>query len=245
MHPAYTQQEFFSALDKVKPKAIFMPDEFEPLKFYENLCKWIPELSSSAPGQLNSPRFPSLKTVIVDSKKSLPGTVNMQEILGGNRANIEEVEVKVGSDDPLTVIFTSVSTAVTQHFSSVDTNSILIIKGCMCLWVSEWVSEWVRGLEGWMDADVYACDSEDATPLSTFQGTTGAAKAACLTHHGLINNAVLVNELWNVPETDAPILSPLPLFHVFGLMNATLPLISLQQVRFLERETYSERDSES
>lgn len=118
VHPAYTKQEFFNALEKVKPKAIFIPEEFKTLKFYENLCKWIPELASSAPGQLNSAQFPSIKTIIVEAEKSLPGTVNMKEILQGSQANLEEAEAKVGCDDPLTVIFTSVRFSSAQEFLS-------------------------------------------------------------------------------------------------------------------------------
>lgn len=65
-----------------------------------------------------------------------------------------------------------------------------------------------------------------------FQGTTGAAKAASLIHHGFINNCYIVNELMVRTEDQPCILNPLPLFHVFGLMSATFPLISAYRVRF-------------
>ncbi|XP_003741506.1 acyl-CoA synthetase family member 2, mitochondrial [Galendromus occidentalis] len=164
VHPAYSKPEFFNAIEKVKPKAIFIPDEFKTIKFYGNLCKWIPELATSSPGQLSSAQFPSIKTVIVESEKTLPGTVNMKEISQGGNADLEAAEAKVGCDDPLTVIFTS--------------------------------------------------------------GTTGSAKAASLIHHGFINNCQIVTDIMVRTEDQPCIMNPLPLFHVFGLLSATIPILS-------------------
>lgn len=130
VHPAYTQQELTNAINKVKCKAIYIPESFQVLKFYENLCKWIPELSSSAPGQLNSAQFPFLKTVIADSNRNLPGTINMREIMEGGVASVEDAEAKVGCDDPLTVIFTSGTTgsakaAVINHHGFIN-NAVIV-----------------------------------------------------------------------------------------------------------------------
>ncbi|OQR70934.1 acyl-CoA synthetase family member 2 [Tropilaelaps mercedesae] len=165
VHPGYSKQEFLNALDKVKVKAIFIPEKFKTLHFYENLCKWMPELAKSAPGQLSSARYPELRTVIVDSDHALPGTVNVNDVLAGDQVDLEAAESDTSCDDSLTVIFTS--------------------------------------------------------------GTTGAAKAACLTHHSFINNMLLTNNTLHTTErSNLKVVSSLPFFHVFGLMNASIPLVS-------------------
>lgn len=166
VHPGYSKQEFFNAMDKVKAKAIFIPEKFKTLHFYQNLCKWIPEITTSAPGQVCSKQHPNLTMVICDANRPLPGTVHVSEVFAGGNANLQAVEAEMCCDDPLTVIFTS--------------------------------------------------------------GTTGAAKAACLTHHSFINNVRIAHRNLTAGDTEAStkLLCPLPFFHVFGLLNMFHPLIS-------------------
>lgn len=46
-------------------------------------------------------------------------------------------------------------------------------------------------------------------------GTTGAPKGATLTHHGLVNNAILIADLLRYTEQDR-VCTPVPFYHCFG-----------------------------
>lgn len=53
--------------------------------------------------------------------------------------------------------------------------------------------------------------------LQFTSGSTGAPKAAALTHHGMINSAQYIGLQMKVKRSDR-ILVPVPLFHAFGLI---------------------------
>jgi acyl-CoA synthetase (AMP-forming)/AMP-acid ligase II len=61
---------------------------------------------------------------------------------------------------------------------------------------------------------------KDVLNLQFTSGSTGAPKAAALTHHGLINCAQYIGMNMNVTPEDKVIV-PVPLFHAFGLIIGT------------------------
>lgn len=155
IHPAYTAAELERCLLKVGCKGIYIPESYKAMKFYQILNDMIPELKNSSPGQLSSKKFPFLRSVLVDSNKSLPGCINIRSILEGGTSDLRTAEKNVGIDDPLTVVFTS--------------------------------------------------------------GTTGCPKAALISHHGFVNNA-LAYGYRNPVDRRNSVCCPLPFFHVFGMM---------------------------
>ena len=67
--------------------------------------------------------------------------------------------------------------------------------------------------------------SRDCHELCNFQftsGTTGAPKAAMLTHHNLINNGLLIGHVMRLRQGEDIICCPPPLYHAFGLVLGLL-----------------------
>jgi fatty-acyl-CoA synthase len=71
-------------------------------------------------------------------------------------------------------------------------------------------SDWPDGLK-----------SSDPINIQFTSGTTGAPKAATLSHRGLLNNAWFTGEICGTSQDDA-ICVPLPLFHIFGMLTGNL-----------------------
>jgi len=63
------------------------------------------------------------------------------------------------------------------------------------------------------------CD--DPINIQFTSGTTGAPKAATLTHHNILNNAFFVGQAMNFSEHDR-LCIPVPLFHIFGMVLGNL-----------------------
>jgi acyl-CoA synthetase (AMP-forming)/AMP-acid ligase II len=68
----------------------------------------------------------------------------------------------------------------------------------------------------WSELESEISDN-DVLNLQFTSGSTGAPKAAALTHHGLINCAQYIGMNMNVTPEDK-IIVPVPLFHAFGLI---------------------------
>ncbi len=93
----------------------------------------------------------------------------------------------------------------------------------------------------------------DVSQIQYTSGTTGFPKGAMLTHHGVVNNALLSSLCWGI-RADDRLVTPMPFFHVAGCIlhalgaltrGATLiPLITFDPAKQLElmmaeRATYS------
>jgi fatty-acyl-CoA synthase len=61
----------------------------------------------------------------------------------------------------------------------------------------------------------------DPINIQFTSGTTGAPKAATLSHRGLLNNAWFTGAICGTTDADA-ICVPLPLFHIFGMLTGNL-----------------------
>jgi mevalonyl-CoA ligase len=68
----------------------------------------------------------------------------------------------------------------------------------------------------WFELENEIAD-QDVLNLQFTSGSTGAPKAAALTHHGLLNCAQYIGMNMNITPEDKVIV-PVPLFHAFGLI---------------------------
>ncbi len=62
---------------------------------------------------------------------------------------------------------------------------------------------------------------DDPINIQFTSGTTGAPKAATLTHHNIVNNAFFVGETMELSEKDS-LCIPVPMYHCFGMVLGTL-----------------------
>lgn len=111
-HFGLTPLEFEKCLTTVNFKGIYIPQPFKIFNYYEMLCSLIPELKDCPPGQLKSKKYPSLKTVIIDSDQSVPGCVSLRDLMQGGEADLQTAQKNVTAGDPFTIVFTSGTTGV-------------------------------------------------------------------------------------------------------------------------------------
>jgi mevalonyl-CoA ligase len=64
----------------------------------------------------------------------------------------------------------------------------------------------------------------DVLNLQFTSGSTGAPKAAALTHHGMLNCARYIGLKMDIKTIDKVVI-PVPLFHAFGLIIGNWPMI--------------------
>ncbi len=66
---------------------------------------------------------------------------------------------------------------------------------------------------------------DDPINIQFTSGTTGAPKAATLTHHNIVNNAFFVGETMELDERDR-LCIPVPMYHCFGMVLGTLTSVA-------------------
>jgi fatty-acyl-CoA synthase len=89
-------------------------------------------------------------------------------------------------------------------------------------------SEWdalAAGERGPDDAELRArmdeLDFDDPINIQYTSGTTGRPKGATLTHHNILNNALLLSDILGYTEADR-VCIPVPLYHCFGMVIGNL-----------------------
>uniref|UniRef100_A0A182NT90 Medium-chain acyl-CoA ligase ACSF2, mitochondrial n=1 Tax=Anopheles dirus TaxID=7168 RepID=A0A182NT90_9DIPT len=129
INPAYQIPELEYALRKVGVKAIVAAEGYRQQNYYGMISHIVPELASSKPGQLSSKSLPDLSTVIIDTKKSLPGAIKFSDLfeLPSEReiSRIEFMQPKISPDSGVNLQFTSGTTgqpkaALMSHFGFVN-----------------------------------------------------------------------------------------------------------------------------
>jgi len=65
---------------------------------------------------------------------------------------------------------------------------------------------------------------DDPINIQFTSGTTGAPKAATLTHHNIVNNALFVGRQMRLSEKDRMCI-PVPMYHCFGMVLGTLTCV--------------------
>jgi len=66
---------------------------------------------------------------------------------------------------------------------------------------------------------------DDPINIQFTSGTTGAPKAATLTHHNIVNNAYFVGQTMDLSEHDR-LCIPVPMYHCFGMVLGTLTCVA-------------------
>ncbi len=77
-----------------------------------------------------------------------------------------------------------------------------------------------------LDALTAALDADDAINIQYTSGTTGFSKAVVLSHHNLLNNAWFTAREMRFTEHDR-LCVPVPFFHCFGMVLASLMCLSV------------------
>ncbi|KAL3421682.1 amp-binding enzyme [Phlyctema vagabunda] len=77
----------------------------------------------------------------------------------------------------------------------------------------------------------------DLATIQFTSGTTSSPKAACLSHHNVLNNAILVGRGMQITERDV-ICCPPPLYHCFGLVLGLLTAMNYGACLVLPSEAF-------
>ena len=114
INPAYRRAELEYALNKVGCKALVLAPALKTSDYLAIVNDLAPELTTCAPGALNSAALPELRSVIRLGAARSPGMFNFDDIaaLGGDvqRARLLALRGVLQFDDPINIQFTSGTT---------------------------------------------------------------------------------------------------------------------------------------
>jgi fatty-acyl-CoA synthase len=114
INPAYRLAELDYAINKVSCKALITADSFKTSDYVGMLRELAPEIDRSAPGRLQSKRFPALTTLIRIGDDEKHGFLRFADVLdmGGerHRAQLVELAGTLQFDNPINIQFTSGTT---------------------------------------------------------------------------------------------------------------------------------------
>jgi fatty-acyl-CoA synthase len=114
INPSYRTTELEYALNKVGCKALILAERFKTSDYVGMLRELAPELGHATPGQLEAPRLPALRSVVLLGEGWHPGTLRFAEILARGGAaqaqRIAELGPQLQFDEPINIQFTSGTT---------------------------------------------------------------------------------------------------------------------------------------
>ena len=111
LNPRYRTHELAYILAQSDSAALLLTDHLGPVDYLETLHDVLPQLVSSAPGELASERFPLLRHVIVDAEEPYPGCHRLSEVMEAGAASDVALAKSVGPDDVFTLLYTSGTTS--------------------------------------------------------------------------------------------------------------------------------------
>jgi fatty-acyl-CoA synthase len=116
VNPAYRLSEVEYTLYKVGVKALVCAPQFKSSDYTAMIEALVPEISTSAPGQLRAARFPALKTLIRIGSESRSGWLNFDEIPAlattANRTALGRLAGQLDPKDAINIQFTSGTTGL-------------------------------------------------------------------------------------------------------------------------------------
>ena len=114
INPSYRVAELEYALVKVGCKALILAERFKTSDYIGMLRELAPELGRTQPGELESKRLPSLRSVVLIGEAWYPGTFRFSEIMSrGGAAEAERIAAlgpQLQFDEPINIQFTSGTT---------------------------------------------------------------------------------------------------------------------------------------
>jgi fatty-acyl-CoA synthase len=114
INPAYRRSELEYVLDKVQCSALILAPAFKSSDYIAIIEDVIPEVRTSAPGKLQSPKLPNLRHLIRLGPDKTPGMVNFDDLLAPPGAEqlkeLAAIEAALQFDDPVNIQFTSGTT---------------------------------------------------------------------------------------------------------------------------------------
>jgi fatty-acyl-CoA synthase len=116
VNPAYRISELEFALNKVGCKALILAPNFKSSDYIAMLRQLAPELATSAVGELQAARLPTLRTVILTDDARVPGFMPFRslETLGTDveRERLNELRTLLQPEDDINIQFTSGTTGL-------------------------------------------------------------------------------------------------------------------------------------
>lgn len=114
INPAYRLAELEYAINKVGCKALVAAESFKTSRYLDMLGTLAPELAQCAPGQLQSEKLPTLRTIIRMGADITPGMMNFSDVvmLGADAdlAALHTLSESLDCFDPINIQFTSGTT---------------------------------------------------------------------------------------------------------------------------------------
>ncbi len=114
INPAYRTTELEYALNKAGCRALITAARFKTNDYLVMLNQLAPELTTTAPGELDAERLPGLRLVINIGIDRVPGMLRFGDVydLGGNaeRERLATLAGELQFDDPINIQFTSGTT---------------------------------------------------------------------------------------------------------------------------------------
>ncbi len=116
VNPAYRMSELEFALNKVGCKALILAPSFKSSDYVGMLRQLAPELATSAVGDLQAARLPTLRTVVLTDDVRVPGFMPFRtvETLGTEleRERLNQLRSLLQPEDPINIQFTSGTTGL-------------------------------------------------------------------------------------------------------------------------------------
>lgn len=113
LNPAYQTSEVEFTLKKIQCKTVLCPTSFKTQRFCEMLREICPEINATPGGLIQSSRLPDLRMVIVTDSRQ-PGMLHVDDVLQAGESRhykeLEDLQKKLTSSDPINIQFTSGTT---------------------------------------------------------------------------------------------------------------------------------------
>jgi fatty-acyl-CoA synthase len=110
LNPRYRAHELAYILAQSDSRALLLTDHLGGIDYLETLDAVLPELRHAVPGELDAPRFPRLRHVIVDAEDPYPGCHRLADVVALGR-DAAALPPGPGPDDVFTLLYTSGTTS--------------------------------------------------------------------------------------------------------------------------------------